>query len=204
MALILGDLDRFKSVNDQRGHAVGDSVLQELAGRLRRETRAFDSIYRYGGEEFVVLLPGVELGGAVELAERLREAVRGEPAQGIPLTISLGVAATSRGELPDFARLLDEADHALYEAKHAGRDRVAGAQELALASDRRASRATADRGLRTAEDRAPFAVRPPPSAVRSPPSAELLSAAEILNDHIGIGDVEASAAALADSYANRI
>ena len=79
LALILGDLDGFKAVNDLHGHAIGDVVLCEAAVRMRAQVRAFDSIYRLGGDEFVILLPGVEADGALELGERLRHAVRDEP-----------------------------------------------------------------------------------------------------------------------------
>jgi diguanylate cyclase (GGDEF)-like protein len=124
LALILGDLDSFKSINDRHGHAVGDAVLQEVAARLRAQVRAFDSIYRLGGDEFVVLLPGVAWEGAVELGERLREAVSAEPLHGVEVTISLGAAARSPGDPRNFAELFDAADRALYDAKHRGRDRV--------------------------------------------------------------------------------
>jgi diguanylate cyclase (GGDEF)-like protein len=132
VALILGDLDRFKSINDEHGHAVGDAVLREIAYRLRKQMRAFDSIYRYGGEEFVNLLPGIDGWGAFEVAERLCESVRSEPVEGLPVTMSLGVAVIGEGETWSFDRLFDDADRALYDAKRGGRDRVAQQRELEL------------------------------------------------------------------------
>jgi diguanylate cyclase (GGDEF)-like protein len=125
LALIIGDLDGFKAINDLDGHSTGDAVLQEVAARLRTHVRAFDSVYRLGGDEFVVLLPGVDREGALELGERLREAVGTRAVRGVPVTISLGVAARSAGDERSYAELFDAADDALYEAKRAGRDRVA-------------------------------------------------------------------------------
>ncbi|MGZ8633308.1 MAG: diguanylate cyclase [Solirubrobacteraceae bacterium] len=130
VALILGDLDRFKAINDEHGHAAGDAVLREIAYRLRKQMRAFDSIYRYGGEEFVVLLPGVDGWGAFEVAERLCESVRSEPVEGLHVTMSFGVAVIAEGETWSFDRLFDDADRALYEAKRGGRDRVAQQRDL--------------------------------------------------------------------------
>jgi diguanylate cyclase (GGDEF)-like protein len=125
LALILGDLDGFKSVNDLHGHAIGDLVLCEVAVRLRAQVRAFDSIYRLGGDEFVVLLPGMDADGALDLGERLRRAVGDEPVAGVPVTMSLGVSAGSAAESRSFGELFEAADDALYEAKRGGRDRVA-------------------------------------------------------------------------------
>jgi diguanylate cyclase (GGDEF)-like protein len=133
VALILGDLDRFKAINDEHGHAAGDAVLREIANRLRKQMRAFDSIYRYGGEEFVILLPGIDGWGALEIAERLCESVRSEPVGGLPVTMSLGVAVISEGEAWSFDRLFDGADRALYDAKRGGRDRVVHERELEVA-----------------------------------------------------------------------
>jgi diguanylate cyclase (GGDEF)-like protein len=132
VSLILGDLDRFKAINDEHGHAAGDAVLREIAYRLRKQVRAFDSIYRYGGEEFVILLPGIDGWGAFEVAERLCESVRAEPVEGLPVTMSLGVAVIGEGEAWSFDRLFDEADRALYDAKRGGRDRVAQQRDLVL------------------------------------------------------------------------
>ncbi|MGZ8634241.1 MAG: diguanylate cyclase, partial [Solirubrobacteraceae bacterium] len=132
VSLILGDLDRFKAINDEHGHAAGDAVLREIAYRLRKQVRAFDSIYRYGGEEFVIVLPGIDGWGAVEVAERLCESVRAEPVEGLPVTMSLGVAVIGEGEAWSFDHLFDEANRALYDAKRGGRDRVAQQRDLVL------------------------------------------------------------------------
>jgi diguanylate cyclase (GGDEF)-like protein len=130
VGLIIADLDRFKSINDTMGHAVGDVVLREVAYLLRKQLRAFDLAYRLGGEEFLVLLPGAELDAAAELAERLHDTVaENEVAGGVSTTISLGVAASLRGEEFDYEAVFAKADAALYEAKRNGRDQVCLARQ---------------------------------------------------------------------------
>ncbi len=124
VAVIVADLDHFKSVNDTYGHARGDEVLQSVAYRIRKHLRAFESAYRIGGEEFVVLLPGVTADEAEGIAHRICEAVRAEPIGELPVTISLGLAASEADAAFDYTRVFDEADAALYQAKHIGRDRV--------------------------------------------------------------------------------
>jgi diguanylate cyclase (GGDEF)-like protein len=121
LSLVLLDIDHFKRVNDTLGHETGDEVLVALAEALRDTVRAVDSVARWGGEEFVVLLPQVEQGGAIELAERLRLTVR-ERALAGGVTVSLGVAQHRPPESPD--DLFSRADMALYRAKKGGRDRV--------------------------------------------------------------------------------
>jgi diguanylate cyclase (GGDEF)-like protein len=123
-ALLLCDLDHFKRVNDQLGHAAGDAVLQEVAYTMRATLRAGDSIYRVGGEEILVVLPGAGEEDAVEIAERLCQAVRGRRPVGVPVTISIGVAVSGR-RVADTDELVVNADEALYAAKTGGRDRVA-------------------------------------------------------------------------------
>jgi two-component system, cell cycle response regulator len=125
LALLLIDADRFKRVNDEHGHAVGDIVLRELAARLRERVRREDVVGRWGGEEFVVALPETTPDGAAAVAESLREAIAGTPITGdgvaLDVTVSIGVAAWTGQELDE---LVARADHALYAAKAAGRDRV--------------------------------------------------------------------------------
>jgi diguanylate cyclase (GGDEF)-like protein len=122
-ALLLCDLDHFKRVNDQLGHAAGDAVLQDIAYTMRATLRAGDSIYRVGGEEILVVLPGALEADAVEIAERLREAVRDRRPVGVPVTLSIGVAVSGTGAV-DTDELVGSADAALYLAKAGGRDRV--------------------------------------------------------------------------------
>ena len=124
VAVIVTDLDRFKAVNDSHGHVVGDIVLREAAYRIRKCLRAFESAYRFGGEEFVVLLAGVDETEASTVAERLWEAVRREPMNGLPVTMSVGVAASAAGERFDYGAVFARADAALLQAKRAGRDQV--------------------------------------------------------------------------------
>jgi diguanylate cyclase (GGDEF)-like protein len=125
LALLLIDADRFKAINDEHGHAIGDVVLRELAARLRERVRREDVVGRWGGEEFVVALPETTPEGAAAVAESLREGVGGAPISAggaqLRVTISIGVAAWTGQELDD---LVGRADHALYAAKAAGRDCV--------------------------------------------------------------------------------
>ena len=127
VAVIVADIDHFKRVNDEHGHATGDAVLVEVAYRLRKALRAFDLAYRLGGEEFLIVVPGAGVAMAVELAEQLRAAVAAEPAAGLQITMSFGVAASLGPELAR-ARLLEGADTALYQAKARGRDQVVAAE----------------------------------------------------------------------------
>ena len=122
-ALLLCDLDNFKHVNDRLGHAAGDAVLQDVAYTMRAALRAGDSIYRVGGEEILVVLPGAAEAGAVEIAERLRVAVAERRPIGVDVTVSIGVAVAAPGLL-DTDELVEMADAALYAAKAGGRDRV--------------------------------------------------------------------------------
>jgi diguanylate cyclase (GGDEF)-like protein len=122
-ALLLCDLDHFKRVNDQLGHAAGDAVLQDVAYTMRATLRAGDSIYRVGGEEILVVLPGADEAAAVEIAERLCEAVRERRPVGVAVSVSVGVAVSPPGAV-DSDRLVASADEALYAAKTEGRDCV--------------------------------------------------------------------------------
>lgn len=124
VGVIVADLDHFKAVNDTHGHATGDQVLQETAYRMRKELRAFDLAYRLGGEEFVLLLPGACPAQTAQLAERLRTAIGETPMAGVPVTVSVGVAASSPERPFVFEEIFAEADAALYAAKRGGRDRV--------------------------------------------------------------------------------
>ena len=122
-ALLLCDLDHFKRVNDQLGHAAGDAVLQEVAYTMRAALRAGDSIYRFGGEEILVILPGAGQVEALEIAERLRHTVRERRPVGVEVTVSIGVAV-AEPDLVDSDDLVARADAALYAAKAGGRDLV--------------------------------------------------------------------------------
>jgi two-component system, cell cycle response regulator len=127
LAVVLVDLDHFKAVNDTHGHAAGDTVLREAAARMRVALRDYDFIGRYGGEEFLILLPGCDGESARLVAERVRMRVASSPigfgASNVSITVSLGVAWTGTSR-EAAASLIDAADAALYRAKALGRDRV--------------------------------------------------------------------------------
>ncbi|RYG81829.1 MAG: diguanylate cyclase, partial [Alphaproteobacteria bacterium] len=128
MAVMLIDMDFFKSVNDNHGHDIGDAVLKEFAVRLRRNIRGVDLACRFGGEEFVVLMPDTDYQQAQQVAERVRTAVAERPfdtaaRQSLSVTVSVGVALNeSAADTPEM--ILKRADVALYRAKREGRNRV--------------------------------------------------------------------------------
>jgi diguanylate cyclase (GGDEF)-like protein len=126
LCVAMCDLDRFKQINDDLSHAVGDEVLRVVAGIFRRTVRKADLVFRYGGEEFLVLLPETAMAGAQTLAERLRASIARHPWPDLHpqlrVTVSIGLAQLSAAD--DEASLLAAADARLYEAKRRGRDRV--------------------------------------------------------------------------------
>ncbi len=126
VSAVMIDVDHFKSVNDALGHLAGDAVLVEVARRVREATGGVGTLGRFGGEEFALILPGVELTDAVAMAEKIRAAVASAPVVSdegdLAMTVSIGVAA-SEGD-GGLNELLKRADDLLYEAKHGGRDRV--------------------------------------------------------------------------------
>jgi diguanylate cyclase (GGDEF)-like protein len=134
LSVLVLDIDHFKAINDAYGHLVGDEVLVRVAACLKETVRASDLLFRYGGEEFVILLHA-HLRGAKLLAERVRLAIRSldftEIAQDLSVTASLGVASYAPEESPE--QLLKRADDALYQAKRQGRDRVVIASQPAQA-----------------------------------------------------------------------
>jgi two-component system cell cycle response regulator len=128
LAIGLADLDHFKTVNDSHGHIAGDSVLRNTAERMLHAIRPYDSLGRYGGEEFLVILPGCELDVACRKAEALRRAVEDGPILSgenpVRITASFGVTSIP-GRMPVRSeRIIDRADEALYRAKRDGRNRV--------------------------------------------------------------------------------
>jgi diguanylate cyclase (GGDEF)-like protein len=128
LACVMCDLDRFKSVNDEHGHQAGDAVLKQFAALLKREAREIDRVGRYGGEEFIVLLPGTVPDAAVTFAERVRKQVESHKfvfeGGSVCRTVSFGVAGWPHPLVGDCDALVRAADDALYVAKETGRNRV--------------------------------------------------------------------------------
>jgi diguanylate cyclase (GGDEF)-like protein len=127
-SLVIFDIDHFKRVNDTYGHPAGDAVIRRVAELTRQHMRSTDIAGRYGGEEFVVLLPDTDLQGAVTFAERLRLAVQETSVvhaeQPLSFTISLGIALLSANSCESHGQLVERADQALYQSKEGGRNRV--------------------------------------------------------------------------------
>ena len=127
LSISMMDIDHFKNINDTFGHTVGDQVLLQLANMLRDGIRESDMVGRYGGEEFLIVLPNTELKMAAELAARLCKTIREKDIEIVGkahITVSIGVAEYKHGE-ETWQKLLSRADIALYAAKNAGRDRWA-------------------------------------------------------------------------------
>ena len=130
LSILITDIDYFKRINDTHGHDAGDIVLRDFAGRLRRHIRGIDLACRYGGEEFVVIMPDTEFEVARHVGERLRECIADEPfaissAISLPVTASVGISTLqSLDDTP--LTLIKRADNALYEAKRLGRNQVVG------------------------------------------------------------------------------
>ena len=127
--VLLCDLDHFKALNDRQGHQAGDHVLREVANTLKRESRASDAVYRYGGEEFLVLLAEQTLEGSLVVCERMRAAVEElalphRDSEAGVVTISIGAAACPQADRTDPEDAIKRADRALYAAKAQGRNRV--------------------------------------------------------------------------------
>jgi len=136
LALGVVDLDHFKRINDEHGHQGGDSVLRHFAALARAAFRTSDSVYRYGGEEFAILLPHTDLVGGLEVVERLRHELEAKPvplgpSTAINVTCSGGVALLQPGD-HEGSLLLSRADGALYAAKAAGRNRIHAAGRPSL------------------------------------------------------------------------
>jgi diguanylate cyclase (GGDEF)-like protein len=121
------DIDHFKKCNDRYGHLVGDVVLKEIAGIMKKNLREIDIIGRYGGEEFSIMLPDTSKEGAIIVGERLRRAVEGcritAYDETINTTISIGITAFP-DDTDEISQLIDKADQMLYKAKEEGRNRL--------------------------------------------------------------------------------
>jgi two-component system, cell cycle response regulator len=134
LGVIMADLDHFKEINDTHGHLVGDAVLHEVGCRLATAVRSYDWVGRYGGEEFLIIVPGCDAAGLDASAERLRQAVSESPFEtgkgSLAVTLSVGVVSAKPRKLEtlDCVALLRAADKALYAAKANGRNRIASVQ----------------------------------------------------------------------------
>jgi diguanylate cyclase (GGDEF)-like protein len=139
-ALVVLDIDSFKTINDDFGHDVGDRMIVHVAALCREDRRPSDVVARMGGEEFAILLPETDRAAAASIGERLRRRIAADPLvhDGRPLAVSVSIGvATARAGVADLAALMKEADRALYEAKRQGRDRVvvAGGARLVVAPE---------------------------------------------------------------------
>jgi len=128
LAIILGDIDHFKSVNDNLGHLFGDEALREISRRLRTQLRIYDGVGRYGGEEFLLILPNCDLPNGLQRANALREFIASSPVaysgDAKLITMSMGVAVSAGVGKSEVEALLSQADAGLYRAKENGRNRV--------------------------------------------------------------------------------
>lgn len=152
--IILADIDHFKLVNDTHGHLSGDAVLKEVARAMSGCVRPYDTVGRYGGEEFLIVVPASDSQGTLVLAERIRRAIESQPvtteAGAVKVTLSLGIAVSDPAEPAESQTLLQMADEALYRAKDQGRNRseVATNSELPASSPSSPELATSRRGSR--------------------------------------------------------
>jgi len=128
VSVVLADIDHFKNVNDTHGHLFGDEALREIARRMHAKLRVYDGVGRYGGEEFLLVLPNCDLVDAIERANELRVTIASQPviSQGVEeaITMSMGVAVSECTGRKEVEKLLSRADKALYQAKEKGRNRV--------------------------------------------------------------------------------
>lgn len=130
LGIIMADLDHFKKINDRFGHHAGDAVLRACTSRMESQLRKYDSIGRYGGEEFLIILPNTDLMDATVVAERLLESVSAAPihfhfdGNDCPVTVTLGLTTAKPRDLPNVDTMIRAADEALYKAKEAGRNCV--------------------------------------------------------------------------------
>jgi diguanylate cyclase (GGDEF)-like protein len=152
LGVLIADLDHFKSVNDTYGHLAGDAVLRETTRRMHSEVRPYDAVGRYGGEEFLILLPGCGGSETFEKAERLRKVINEKPIETTsgPVTISISLGAVVTGDWPESTanQILQMADAALYRAKAQGRNQIAVASEADLEVIHGASVELSSKGLK--------------------------------------------------------
>jgi diguanylate cyclase (GGDEF)-like protein len=128
LGIVMGDLDNFKAINDQYGHVSGDSVLREISSRIQGSVRTYDAVGRYGGEEFLIILPGCDDSTAFQTAERIRNQIQSTPVKlpegALTVTASFGVTSLPRGVRSEPEPIVRLADEALYAAKDKGRNQT--------------------------------------------------------------------------------
>ena len=138
LSVMMLDLDHFKNINDTYGHSGGDEVLKAAAARMQCSVRSYDTVGRFGGEEFLIILPNTDRIAALQVAERVRAAMSDLPitvdGKVIRFSCSVGVAIRHPGETISDADLMHEADMALYRSKETGRDRVTGSWSISEAA----------------------------------------------------------------------
>jgi two-component system, cell cycle response regulator len=138
LTVMMADVDHFKKINDELGHPAGDEVLTEVGRRLKSEMRTYDAVGSYGGEEFLVLMPGCDSVAALIRADQIRSAVSAKPigtsAKARRITLSMGVAVTDGSKQVDVQSVLHQADLGLYKAKKDGRNRVEQVDEVETAT----------------------------------------------------------------------
>ena len=126
LSVMMLDIDHFKKVNDTYGHLAGDFILKEVANIIKSTIRSSDACGRFGGEEFIILLPNTKLSGAMKLAERIRENIQNHKFIfndiKVPITVSIGITSASKND--SIYSLIQRVDEALYEAKNKGRNRI--------------------------------------------------------------------------------
>jgi diguanylate cyclase (GGDEF)-like protein len=140
LGVIMLDIDNFKTINDTYGHLIGDKVIIEVASRLKKQIRSYDKIGRYGGDELLLILPGLSRQDAKSIAERLRKSVCAEKIQteagALDTTVSLGVCIFDNASRPSTKKIIEESDLALYMAKARGRNiTVVSAPDMATEKD---------------------------------------------------------------------
>jgi len=144
LGVLMMDLDHFKSVNDNYGHLAGDAVLREVTKRMQSDVRPYDAVGRYGGEEFLVLLPGCNREVTYATAERIRKMISAVPVEtatgSLKITMSIGAVATGDWPQNSPSQILQMADSALYRAKTEGRDRTVLAGDAENEDARRTTR----------------------------------------------------------------
>jgi sigma-B regulation protein RsbQ len=123
-AVLTFDIDDFKQVNDTYGHQVGDEVIQHIAKLLTKDRREHDLVARVGGEEFVILLPGINETSAFNLAETLRKKIESQPKDKLKVTVSIGLAISGSSSDNNLEKLLTLSDQALYESKNHGKNKT--------------------------------------------------------------------------------